>query len=501
MNQAEQCFKSVAGSCWLLFNRGIRATPFLLVGVLALAVSACDSAPSPPNIPDISLPAISSDNPTPKPGPGALAPTASGPGPTAAPDPAPVAPGPTVGGPTAGSIPVPRLVIAEVPADIPEYSRKDWKHWNDTDKDCQDTRAEVLIAESRANPTFATDKSCRVTGGSWNGLYTGKAFTEAGDLDIDHLVPLKNAHLSGGWQWNEERKEDYANSMAADYHLIAVEKYANRAKGARGPEEWQPPDATYHCEYAYSWIAVKAGWGLTATAAEWAALQEMLARCPQPLEVIEEGSAGTLPSDLARLREELGLAKEDGGGSAVLVATQHPESASTSVVPPERFSGSLVISEIMPDPSAVRDSAGEWFEIYNPNAEQAVNLLGWTIRKEEEDGHRISAELLVPPGGYAALARNGDEATNGGIAAAYEYRGFNLTNDGDVIELVGPDGRVVDRVEYGETLVFPGASTTLAPGFLDADANDDEANWCHATTAMPNGDFGTPGQGNDACKN
>ena len=128
-----------------------------------------------------------------------------------------------------------------------------------------------------------------------------------------------------------------------------------------------------------------------------------------------------------------------------------------------------------------------------------MDLDGWTVRKDEDNGHRISGELLVPPGGYIVMARNRDEAANGGVSVDYEYQGFNLTNDGDVIELVEPAGRVVDRVEYGEGLVFPGASASLDPDSLDAAANDAEVNWCRATTAMPNGDFGTPGEENDAC--
>ena len=160
---------------------------------------------------------------------------------------------------------------------------------------------------------------------------------------------------------------------------------------------------------------------------------------------------------------------------------------------------SLVITEIMPDPSAVRDAEGEWFEVHNPDMERAVDLRGWTIRKDEADGHRISGEVSVPPGGYVVLGRNGAEAENGGIAVGYEYHGFTLTNDGDVIELLDTNGRVVDRVEYDEDLVFAGASTSLDPNFLDAGDNDEQGNWCRATATMPNGDHGTPGERNNPC--
>ena len=216
---------------------------FAPVILLALAATACGSTPSAPDLPEIDLPPISRTVST------NIEPSTATPEPasTLAPTVTSVATAATA---SEDIVPVPLLEIAEIPANLPEYSRSDWRHWNDTDKDCQDTRAEVLIEESVVPPTFKNEDRCRVVSGLWEGPYTGQSFTEASDVDIDHLVPLKNAHLSGGWQWDDDRREDYANSMAADNHLVAVEKYANRAKGARGPEDWQPPDQSYHCQYA-----------------------------------------------------------------------------------------------------------------------------------------------------------------------------------------------------------------------------------------------------------
>ena len=78
--------------------------------------------------------------------------------------------------------------------------------------------------------TYKSDQQCRVDAGLWFGLFAGTTVAEASKLDIDHLVPLANAHQSGGWAWTTERKQQYANSLDDPDHLIAVTASANRSK-------------------------------------------------------------------------------------------------------------------------------------------------------------------------------------------------------------------------------------------------------------------------------
>ena len=197
----------------------------------------------------------------------------SGPGPASPSTPPVVAPAPAV---TTITLPA----LGDPDPNRSPYSRSDWRHWTDEDGDCQDARHEVLLAEAQVPVTFSTARQCWVVSGQWTGLYTGTVVTQASSLDIDHLVPLKHAHDSGGWRWSAARKREYANALTPADHLIAVTARANRQKGARGPAEWKPADRSSWCRYARSWSQVKVTWGLTSTATELTALREMLGTCP-----------------------------------------------------------------------------------------------------------------------------------------------------------------------------------------------------------------------------
>ena len=185
------------------------------------------------------------------------------------------------------------LTIPSGPYANPIYDRDDWKHWSDPDGDCQDVRQEVLIEESLVPVTFKSDRECQVASGRWFAAFTGATVDEPGDLDVDHLVPLANAHSSGGAHWPPERKEEYANYLADAGYLIAVTSSANRSKGARGPHEWWPPDETYWCTYAIDWAEIKEAWGLWMSEHEAEAVQEMLGTCADSpwVEVVRKQSS------------------------------------------------------------------------------------------------------------------------------------------------------------------------------------------------------------------
>lgn len=141
-----------------------------------------------------------------------------------------------------------------------EYNREDWGNWIDEDGDGLNTRHEALAEESLIKPVISNNK---VVSGKWFDKYTGKYFTNPSDLDIDHLVPLKNAYISGASNWSKKKKNRYYNYLKYDNHLIAVSKSANRNKSDKSPVDWLPPNEEYQCEYVREWFKIKTAWGLT----------------------------------------------------------------------------------------------------------------------------------------------------------------------------------------------------------------------------------------------
>ena len=179
-----------------------------------------------------------------------------------------------------------KLRIAEEDDAGRSYVRRHYDQggWGDADGDGCNTREEVLIAE--AIRLRGVTASCGPVDGAWLSWFDGRTLTDARDVEIDHLVPLAEAHRSGAVRWPADGKRAFADDLSSPHSLTAVSAESNQDKRDSDPSDWRPPVAASWCRYARNWIAVKVKWGLTADEAEAAALREMLATCT------EDGNAG-----------------------------------------------------------------------------------------------------------------------------------------------------------------------------------------------------------------
>lgn len=157
------------------------------------------------------------------------------------------------------------------------YNRKDWPHWIDADKDCQNTRQELLIAASETPVQFKNSRRCTVTQGRWYDVYTGKLFIRASDVDIDHIVPLAHAHKHGADNWTKAQRKVFANDFD---NLLVVDDATNQSKSDKAPHEWLPPLRSYWCEYGKRWEKIKGKYGLWHSTQEKLALARLAKTCP-----------------------------------------------------------------------------------------------------------------------------------------------------------------------------------------------------------------------------
>ncbi|MBM4341928.1 MAG: lamin tail domain-containing protein [Deltaproteobacteria bacterium] len=154
--------------------------------------------------------------------------------------------------------------------------------------------------------------------------------------------------------------------------------------------------------------------------------------------------------------------------------------------------GTVLITEIMPDPDAVVDSKGEWIELYNPSAD-AIDLVGWQI-KVNTFVHTVAAPaggggLSIAPKQYALLIALGDIAVNNGQKPFYawgdhptsgQFQLQNLTLD-IKLQLINPQGALVDEINFGKLPWALGQAAMLKSGCFDVTSNDMPDCWVPAT--------------------
>src|SRR5690606_29369560 len=164
---------------------------------------------------------------------------------------------------------------------IPRYEREAFGGgWADLDRDCQDTRNEILIRDLVDERLDAG--GCKVLTGTLHDSYTGATISfvrglgTSDDVQIDHIVPLAYAWSAGAHRWTDAQREAFSNDPA---NLVAVDGPTNNAKGADGPAEWLPPNRAVHCDYAAAWAEVLRIYELTPRPADAVVLAEINEEC------------------------------------------------------------------------------------------------------------------------------------------------------------------------------------------------------------------------------
>lgn len=185
-------------------------------------------------------------------------------------------------------------ILAVAPeADSATYNRDFFVHWIDADGNGCDTREEVLIAESKVKATLGA--GCKVLTGRWYSAYDNLTIANPSALDIDHFVPLHEAWESGASHWTAAQRQAYANDLGWAGALIAVSASSNRSKSDQDPATWIPTYKPFDCAYVENWVLDKYRWSLSIDAAEKAALDAQLSKCPPVVLVVPAMVAG-IPS-------------------------------------------------------------------------------------------------------------------------------------------------------------------------------------------------------------
>ena len=167
-----------------------------------------------------------------------------------------------------------RPLVAERDARIPDYDRDHFAGWLDADGDCVNTRHEILQAEAADFSMNAA--GCAVDSGEWFDPYTNRTFTDPRDLDVDHVVALADAWVSGAWEWADELLDRFSNDLG---NLNAIAAGENRSKSARGPAEYSPTAPAARCDYLVQYATVKIRWGLSITPQDFEVVVTSLTGC------------------------------------------------------------------------------------------------------------------------------------------------------------------------------------------------------------------------------
>lgn len=145
--------------------------------------------------------------------------------------------------------------------------------------DCFNTRNKVLARENIGTIQLKDSNKCSIAHGKWIDPYSGKTMTDAqAEIQVDHMVPLREAYVSGGHKWTFKERCLYGNYLGYRNHLVAVSGEENNEKSAKTPEDYMPSNTAIHCEYLKDWLKIKSFWGLSLVPEEMKEIKKLVAQ-------------------------------------------------------------------------------------------------------------------------------------------------------------------------------------------------------------------------------
>jgi len=159
------------------------------------------------------------------------------------------------------------------------YTRSQFPHWSDPDRNGCDARNDTLKRDLTLISFKIGTRDCKVLTGQLLDPFSGKVITFSStksNIDIDHVVALSNSWQTGAAYFDKTKRAAIANDPL---NLIAVDAKLNRQKGDGDAATWLPPLKSYRCDYVARQIAVKAKYGLWVTQPEKGAIIKLLEKC------------------------------------------------------------------------------------------------------------------------------------------------------------------------------------------------------------------------------
>jgi exonuclease III len=205
-------------------------------------------------------------------------------------------------------------------------------------------------------------------------------------VNVSSFIPQSDRYTAF-WDRNNNRRVDRPRELTSIDHILISNKLAGRVERAWMPHDHDPLTLSDHFPV-----------------------------------VVTLSLAGEARRDATARR------RDDSGEDQRMVTNLSDADAGTATP------ASISISSILPDP-VTNDEENEEVTIRN-NSSQPVNLVGWKMRDKSGRSWMLDKFGTMAPGKEKPIRRGGQSMA--------------LNNDGDMVELLDPKGRVIDRMTYAK---------------------------------------------------